>query len=108
LYAREGPADEGEVMIRKTLIAVVVAGALGVPTGAAAETSKLEVAKRGTLKVLSSVIVKHKAVEMMADGSTTTSHAARNEDCTSGSRSPERASAPTAGGTLSSRGLRAR
>jgi hypothetical protein len=34
-------------MIRKTLIAVVVAGALGVPTGAAAETSKLEVASAG-------------------------------------------------------------
>lgn len=51
-------------MIRKPLIAVVVAAALGVPTGAAAESSTLAVAKRGKLEVLSSAIVKHKSVEM--------------------------------------------
>jgi hypothetical protein len=51
-------------MIRRTLIAVVVAGALGLPTGAAAEPSTLAVAKLGKLKVLSSVIFKRKSVEM--------------------------------------------
>jgi hypothetical protein len=52
-------------MIRKTLIGVVVAGALALPTAAAAETSTIAVAKRGSLNVLSSVVFTSKGVDMM-------------------------------------------
>jgi hypothetical protein len=52
-------------MIRKTLVAGVVAGALVLPAGASAETSTFSVAKWGALNVVSSVVFTRTGVDMM-------------------------------------------
>lgn len=52
-------------MSRKAVIVAAVLGALALPTTAAAETSVFAEAKKGDLRVLSSVLLTNRAVDMM-------------------------------------------
>jgi hypothetical protein len=52
-------------MSRKAVMVAAVLGALALPTAAAAETSVFAEAKKGDLRVLSSVLLTNRAVDMM-------------------------------------------
>jgi hypothetical protein len=57
--------QRGEKMSRKTFIAGAALVALALPTAASAETSSFAEAKKGNLRVFSSVVLTRKAVDMM-------------------------------------------